>query len=53
MRDFLFFLDLELFATIKKHLVSTHPLFTFLLITQNLNKTKQKYPEQPFADIIK
>ena len=32
-------LDLELFAKIKKDLVSTHSLFTLLLITQDLNKT--------------
>ena len=29
-------LDLELFAKIKKELVPTHSLFTFLLITQEL-----------------
>ena len=32
---FLFCLDLELFAKIKKDLVSTHLFFTFLLITQD------------------
>ena len=31
-------LDLELFAKIKKDLVSTHSFFTLLLITQDLNK---------------
>ena len=31
-------LDLELFAKIKKELVPTHSLFTFLLITQELKK---------------
>ena len=35
------FLDLELFAKIKKDLVSTHSFFTFLLITQDLNKIKK------------
>ena len=38
----LFCLDLELFAKIKKDLGSTNPLFTFLLITQDLNKIKKK-----------
>ena len=38
---FLFCLDLELYAKIKKDLVSTHSLFTFLLITQDLNKIKK------------
>ena len=38
---FLFYLDLELFAKIKKDLVSTHSFFTLLLITQNLNKIKK------------
>ena len=42
---FLFHLDLELFAKIKKDLVSTHSFFTFLLITQDLNKIK-KNPKQ-------
>ena len=37
---FLFHLDLELFAKILKDLVSTHSLFTLLLITQDLNKIK-------------
>ena len=37
---FLFCLDLELFAQIKKDLVSTHSLFTLLLIIQDLNKIK-------------
>ena len=49
---FLFCLDLELLAKIKKDLVSTHSLFTFLLITQDLNKIK-KNPEHPFVDIVK
>ena len=35
------FLDLELFAKIKKDLVSTHLFFTLLLITQDLNKIKK------------
>ena len=36
----LHFTLLELFAKIKKELVSTHSFFTLLLITQDLNKTK-------------
>ena len=36
-----FCLDLELFAKIKKDLVSTHSCFTFLLITQDLSKIKK------------
>ena len=43
---FLFCLDLELFAKIKKDLVSTHSFFRFLLITQDLNKIKK--PLTPF-----
>ena len=35
---FLFYLDLELFAKIKKSLVSRHAFFTLLLITQVVNK---------------
>ena len=38
---FLFCLDLELFAKIKKDLVSTYSFFTLLLITQDLNKIKK------------
>ena len=37
----LFYLDLELFAKIKKELVSTHSFFTLLLITEDLNKIKK------------
>ena len=37
---FLFCLDLELFAKIKKDLFSAHSFFTFLLITHDLNKIK-------------
>ena len=48
----LFYLDLELFAKIKKDLVSTHSFFTLLLITQDLNKIK-KNPTHPFVDITK
>ena len=48
---FLFYLDLELFAKIKKDLVSTHSFFTLLLITQDLNKIK--HPAHPFVDITK
>ena len=36
-----FYLDLELFAKIKKDVVFTHSLFTLLLITQDLNKIKK------------
>ena len=49
---FLFYLDLELFAKIKKDLVSTHSFFTLLLITQDLNKIK-KNPGHSFVDITK
>ena len=38
---FLFYLDLELFAKILKNLVSTHSVFTVVLITQDLNKIKK------------
>ena len=48
---FLFYLDLELFAKIKKDLVSTLSFFTILLISQDLNKIK-KNPIHPFVDII-
>ena len=41
VRFFKFYLDLELFAKMKKDLVSTHSLFTLLLITQDLNKIKK------------
>ena len=43
---FLFQLDLELFAKIKKDLVATHSFVTHLLITQDLNKIK-KIPQTP------
>ena len=49
---FLFYLDLELFAKIKKVLVSTHSFFTLLLITQDLNKIK-KNPTHLFVGITK
>ena len=39
--DFLFYLDLELFAKIKKDQVCRHSFFTFLLITQDLHKIKK------------
>ena len=51
VRGFLFCLDLELFAKIKKDLVSKHSFFTLLLITQDLNKIKKNH-KGPFADII-
>ena len=38
---FKFYSDLELFAKIKKDLVSTHSFFAVLLITQDLNKIKK------------
>ena len=41
---FLFYLDFQLFAKIKKDLVSAHLLFTLLLITQDLNKIKKIPP---------
>ena len=37
----LFYLDLKLFAKIKKDLASTRSFFTLLLITQDLNKIKK------------
>ena len=37
---FLLYLNLELFAKIKKDLASTHSFFTLLLIIQDLNKIK-------------
>ena len=49
---FKFCLDLELFAKIKKDLVSTHLFFTPVLITQDINKIK-KNPAKVFVDIIK
>ena len=49
---FIFYLDLELFANIKKDLVSTHSLFALLLITQDLKQNK-KNPTHPFVDITK
>ena len=48
---FLFYLDLELFARIKKDLVCTYLFLTLLLITQDLNKIKN--PIHPFVDITK
>ena len=49
-----FCLDLELFAKIKKTWIlhTPHSFFTFLLITQDLNKIL-KNPANPFVDIIK
>ena len=53
VRDFfLFYLDPELFAKSWKDLVSTHSFFTFLLITQDLEKIK-KNREHSFVDLIK
>ena len=48
----LYYLELELFAKIKKDLVSTHSQKPDLSITQDLNKIK-KNPEHPFVDIGK
>ena len=45
------YLDLELFAKIKKDLVSTHSLFTLLLTTQDLNKIKEN-PTHPFYTLL-
>ena len=50
-RLFLFYLELELFAKIKKDLVSTHSQKPGFPITQNLNKIKN--PEHTFVDIGK
>ena len=49
----LFCLDLELFAKIKRDLFSTHSFFTFLLITQDLNKIIKENPKHSFAKIGK
>ena len=38
---FKFYLDVELFAKIKNDLVSTYPIFTFVLIIQDLSKIKE------------
>ena len=46
------YLDLDLFAEVKKHLVSTHSFFTVLSITQDLNKIKKNL-EHAFVDIVK
>ena len=43
MWDF-FYLNLELFAKIKKDLVTTHSFFTLLLITQDINEIKKIPP---------
>ena len=48
----LFCLDLELFAKIKKDLVSTHSQKSGLSITQDLDKIK-KSPEHRFVDVGK
>ena len=52
--DFSFCLELEVFAKIKKYLVSTYSQKPVLLITLDLNKIKKKKnPEHPFVDIVK
>ena len=48
---FLFCLDLQLFAKIKKDLVSTQSIFTFLLITQDPNKIKE-IPNSLFQTLL-
>ena len=48
---FKFYLDLALFANIKKDLVSTHSFFTLTLITQDLNQKKN--PTHHFVGITK
>ena len=48
----MFCLDLDLFAKIKRDLVSTHSLKSFLLITQGLNKIL-KNSKHPFVAIVK
>ena len=40
---FVLFIDLELFAKIKKDLVSKHSFFALLLITQDLNEIKKSH----------
>ena len=52
MGFFLFCLELELFAKIKKYLVSTHSQKPVLSITQDLNNIK-KNPTHTFVDIRK
>ena len=53
VRDcFLFCLDFELSAKIKKDLVFTQSYFTFLLINQEINK-KKKSQAPYFVDILK
>ena len=47
---FKFYLDLELFAKVKKNMVSTHSFFKLLLTTQEQNK---KNSAHPFVDITK
>ena len=49
---FLFWSDLEFFPKIKKAWFLHNRFFTFLLITQDLNKTK-KNSEHPFLEINK
>ena len=52
MGVFLFYLDLDLFAKIKKDLVSARSIFILLLIIQDLNKIN-KNPTHPFVYITK
>ena len=48
---FLFCLELDLFAKVKKNWFLHSCFFTFLLITRDLNKIKK--PKHPFVDIVK
>ena len=50
---FKFCLDLELLSKTIKNLVSVHLLFTFLLITQDVNKIKKNVGKKTYADIGK
>ena len=49
---FLFYLDLELFAKIKKDLVSTH-FFFYTFINNSRSKQNKKNPTHAFVDITK
>ena len=53
VRDvFLFYLDIELYAKIKKDLVSKH-LFLYIFINKSRFRQNIKKPEHPFLDIVK
>ena len=53
MGFFLSCLDLELFGKIKKDLVSTHTLFTLLLISQDLDKKKIFFVDHQVENVCK